>query len=146
MAVVWRYHPTMTSMPRAGPILQDSRFQNWCYASAITLFLAIVAIGSIPGAREDVSRLASGLVLHSVAYAVLGALIFLGSRGSASRKAICAVITIAVMGGLDEYVQSFWPYRTAAVSDWLVDVVSGAVISIVLWKYWRGDKLESDPT
>jgi VanZ family protein len=50
------------------------------------------------------------------------------------------------MGGLDEYVQSFWPYRTAAVSDWLVDVVSGAVISIVLWKYWRGDKLESDPT
>jgi VanZ family protein len=41
-----------------------------------------------------------------------------------------------MMGATDEYVQSFWSYRTAALSDWMVDVVSGAVISTVLWKFW----------
>lgn len=127
----------MTNMPRAATILLDSKFQNSCYGSAITLFLAIIVIGSIPGARQNVGQFASGLILHSAAYAILGALIFLGSRGSASRRALCTVITIAVMGALDEYVQSFWPYRTAALGDWIVDVVSGALISIMLWRFWR---------
>lgn len=72
-----------------------------------SLFLVIVVIGSIPGARQNVGQFASGLILHSTAYAILGALIFLGSRGSASRRALCTVITIAVMGAFDEYVQSF---------------------------------------
>lgn len=126
----------MTKKPRAATILLDSRFQHTCYASAMTLFLAIVVVGSIPGARHNLGQYASGLVLHSAAYAILSALIFLGSRGSASRRAIWAVITIAMMGATDEYVQSFWSYRTAALGDWLVDVVSGGVISTVLWKFW----------
>ena len=126
----------MTNKPRAATILLDSRFQHTCYASAMTLFLAIVVLGSIPGARHNLGQYASGLVLHSAAYAILSALIFLGSRGSASRRAICAVITIAMMGATDEYVQSFWSYRTSALSDWMVDVVSGGVISTVLWKFW----------
>jgi len=80
----------MTNKPRASIILLDSRFQHTCYASAMTLFLAIVVMGSIPGARHNLGQYASGLVLHSVAYAILGALIFFGSRGSASRRAISA--------------------------------------------------------
>ena len=126
----------MTNKPRAATILLDSRFQHTCYASAMTLFLVIVVMGSIPGARQNLGQYASGLVLHSAAYAILSALIFLGNRGSASRRAICAVITIAMMGATDEYVQSFWSYRTAALSDWMVDVASGAVISTALWKFW----------
>ena len=127
----------MTNTRRAARILLDSRFQKSCYASAVTLFLAIVVIGSIPGARHDMGQYASGLVLHAGAYAVLGALVFLGSRGSASRRALSAMMTIAAMGALDEYVQSFWSYRTAALTDWLVDVASGGVISTVLWTFWH---------
>ena len=103
----------------------------------MTLFLVIVVLGSIPGARHNLGQYASGLILHSTAYAILSVLIFLGSRGSASRRALCAVITIAMIGGTDEYVQSFSSYRTAAMGDWVVDVASGAVISTVLWKFWR---------
>ena len=127
----------MTNTRRAARILLDSRFQKSCYASAVTLFLAIVVIGSIPGARHDMGRYASGLVLHAGAYAVLGALVFLGTGGGASRRALSAMITIAAMGALDEYVQSFWSYRTAALTDWLVDVASGAAISTVLWNFWH---------
>ena len=124
-------------MPRVATILLSSRFQRACYASAMTLFLAIVLLGSIPGARHNMGQLASGLVLHSTAYAILGALLFLGSRGGASRRAVCTVITIAVMGATDECVQSFWPYRAAALSDWLIDVISGTVVASVLWRCWR---------
>ena len=63
----------MTNKPRAATILLDSRFQHTCYASAMTLFLVIVVIGSIPGARHNMGQYASGLVLHSTAYAILGA-------------------------------------------------------------------------
>ena len=52
----------MTNKPRAATILLDSRFQHTCYASAMTLFLVIVVIGSIPGARHNLGQYASGLV------------------------------------------------------------------------------------
>ena len=48
------------------------------------MFALILVLGSLPGAREDLGQYASGLVLHSVAYAVLGVLVFLGSSGSGS--------------------------------------------------------------
>jgi VanZ family protein len=39
-----------------------------------------------------------------------------------------------MMGALDECVQSFFPYRTAAVTDWMVDFAAGGLVSILLWK------------
>ena len=52
----------MTNKPRAATILLNSRFQHTCYASAMTLFLVIVVMGSIPGARQNLGQYASGLV------------------------------------------------------------------------------------
>mgnify|MGYP000674522491 CR=1 FL=1 len=100
------------------------------------MFLLIVVLGSLPGAREDIGQFASGGVLHSVAYAILGALTFMGGKGSESRRAVWAVLKVAAMGAVDECVQGFFPYRTAAVSDWLVDVTAAVLISAALWKLW----------
>jgi VanZ family protein len=94
---------------------------------ALIAYLAILVLGSIPGARADIGRVASGLVLHSVAYAGLTVLLFCGIGGSAMRRALASVLAIAVMGALDEGVQSFFPYRGAAVGDWLVDCTAAVL-------------------
>ena len=101
-------------------------------AVAVVMYLTIITTGNIPGARADIGAYAPGSVLHSIAYAVLAALWFAGSRGSAFARACKAVLAVAVMGAADEFVQSFFPYRGASIRDWAVDVSAAIVISSVL--------------
>ena len=119
-------------------LLLDARLRMLRRAGAIALFLAIVIAGSIPGARADIGHYASGVILHSLAYATLALLWYTGSRGSAAARSLAAVATIAAMGVIDEFVQSFFPYRGADVHDWLVDccaaIVTCAILSLVLPK------------
>lgn len=117
-------------------ILLAPAVQTLSYRCAIVFFLSIVIIGSLPGAREDIGKYASGLVLHSIAYAVLGALLFVGSSGDRTERAVKAVLTIVVMGAGDEYVQSFVPYRMASVADWMIDVIAGFITSVTSWYFW----------
>jgi VanZ family protein len=106
------------------------------YWSAIVLYLMILVIGSIPNARKDIGEVASGLVLHSCAYAGLTFLLFTGGRGGVAARAVKAVLTIALMGALDEYVQSFFPYRHGAVSDWLVDCAAAVAMAAAMALLW----------
>ena len=104
-------------------------------AAAIAMFLMIITIGNIPGARADIGAYAPGAVLHSIAYAVLAALWFTGGRGSPLARAGKAVLAVAVMGAGDEFVQSFFPYRGADIRDWAVDVgaaiVAGSLLTLL---------------
>ena len=116
-------------------------FLTSCYArlrfwAALTLYVLILVIGSIPGARQDIGEVASGLILHSIAYAGLAFLIFTGTRGGLPLRAAKAVLTIALMGALDEYVQSYFPYRHAQVSDWVVDCSAALAMSGFMWILW----------
>lgn len=113
------------------------------YWGAMALFALIVIIGSIPGARADAAEVASGVVLHSCAYAVLTFLVFTGSSGTPAQRAMKAVLTIAAMGIVDELVQSFLPYRHGAVGDWLVDCTSAIVTSTLLWALWTNRKVST---
>lgn len=113
------------------------------YWSAWTMFALIVVIGSIPGARADAAEVASGVVLHSCAYAVLAFLIFTGGSGTPAQRAAKAVLTIAAMGAIDESVQSFLPYRHGAVHDWLVDCTAALVTSSLMWTVWSTRKTTS---
>lgn len=110
----------------------ESRLRLPCRAGAIMMYLAIITVGNIPGARADIGTYAPGTVLHSMAYAVLAALWFVGSRGAAATRAWKAVLTVAVMGACDETIQSFFPYRGASVRDWAVDVTAAIVASALL--------------
>ena len=113
------------------------------YWGAMALFALIVIIGSIPGARADAAEVASGVVLHSCAYAVLTFLVFTGSSGTPAQRAMKAVLTIAAMGIVDEVVQSFLPYRHGAIGDWLVDCTSAIVTSTLLWALWTNRKVST---
>lgn len=114
-------------------LLLEPRLRLPCRAGAIVMYLAIVTFGNIPGARADIGTYASGAVLHSMAYAVLAALWFVGSPGAAATRAWKAVLAVAVMGACDETIQSFFPYRGASVHDWAVDVAAAIAASALLW-------------
>jgi VanZ family protein len=113
-------------------LLLDPRLRAARRALAIVLYLAIVIVGSIPGARADIGHYAPGVILHSLAYAGLALLWFTGSAGSTGARAAKAVLAVAVMGALDEFVQSFFPYRGADVHDWMVDCAAALVMSGLL--------------
>ena len=112
--------------------LLDPRLNTLRYAVAIAMFLAIIVTGSIPGARAEAGHYASGLVLHSLAYATLALLWFTASRGSAASRSLAAVLAVAVMGAIDELVQSLFPFRGADIGDWLVDCSAAIVTCAVL--------------
>ncbi|CDG84836.1 VanZ family protein [Janthinobacterium agaricidamnosum] len=117
-------------------LLFSSRYQKQRYLCAFILYLLIVIIGSIPGARKDIGDYASGIVLHTLAYAIIAYLLFSGTPGSLPRRAATSIVTVALMGALDEYIQSFLPYRRGAVSDWLVDCNAAILMSLLLWLVW----------
>ena len=102
------------------------------YVGEIASELIFLILGSIPGVQQDVGEIASGLTLHASAYSIITVLLFTGYVGRPSRKAIQAFMTVAAMGALDEYIQSFLSYRTGAVSDWMVDVVAGFATASLL--------------
>lgn len=116
------------------------RYQQLKLRLAFSLYLAVIVLGSIPGARADVGEVASGWVLHSLTYSGLTFLLFTGREGSARFRMWTAVLTIAVMGAFDEFVQSFFPYRTASVVDWFIDVNAGSWTAAVLWWAWHGQQ------
>ena len=117
-------------------LLFSSQFQQLRYRSALALYLLILLLGSVPGARQDLGQLAPGLVLHAVAYAGLTLLLFSGSQGTPARRALTSLATIALMGAGDELVQSFVPFRQGTVRDWLVDCSAGVIAAALLWAYW----------
>ena len=123
-------------LPFLSTVFVTPQFQKQRYACAIALYLLILILGSIPGARAEVGEYASGMVLHSMAYAVLSLLLFSGSNGTPFQRGVKTVLTVMAMGALDEIVQSFLPYRHGAVSDWLVDCNATLVTSLVLWAVW----------
>lgn len=117
-------------------LLFGSRYQSLRYRTAIVLYLLILILGSLPGARADIGEVASGVLLHSTAYAGLTYLLFSGSNGGRPARAIKAVLTIAAMGALDEYVQSYFPYRHASAGDWMVDCTAAVITSVLLCLMW----------
>jgi VanZ family protein len=117
-------------------LILDPKLRKLRYGCALLIYGLILVLGSIPGARAELGHYATGLVLHSLAYAILTFLVFTGSTGSAAQRALKSVLTVAVMGACDELLQSFFTYRGAAVSDWLVDCTASVLVSAVLWAAW----------
>lgn len=116
-------------------LILDDRFRKIRYFSALALFTLIVIIGSVPGARQEIATVASGLVLHSIAYSILTILLFTGGTGGRSARAFKALLTALLMGAIDESVQSMLSYRRGSAQDWMVDAVSALVTVTLLWTF-----------
>ena len=106
------------------------RYRNLRFRCGFLMYFLILIFGSIPHARAEIGELASGLVLHSVAYAAITFLLATGSRRRGYGAALQAFLIVVFMGAIDELVQSFFPYRHAAVSDWLVDCAASFCTAI----------------
>lgn len=115
-------------------LLFGTKYQRTRFHAAFVLYLLIVVLGSVPHVRAEIGTLASGLVLHSLAYSAITYLLFTGFAAGSQKKAVRALIIVALMGAADEYVQSFFPYRNAAVSDWLVDCGASLFMVLLLTK------------
>ena len=116
-------------------LVLDPKLRKLRYGCGVLMYAAIIGMGSIPGARAEIGNYASGMVLHSLAYATITFLLFTGSTGTARQRAIRSVLTVAAMGAFDELVQSFLPYRNGAVADWLVDCNAALITSALLWAF-----------
>lgn len=114
-------------------LVLDPKLRKLRYGCAWLIYAAILLMGSIPGARAEIGEYATGVVLHSLAYAVLTFLVFTGSTGSGRQRALKSVLTVTLMGAGDELVQSLIPYRGAALSDWLVDCNAALLTAALLW-------------
>lgn len=112
------------------------RHQRLRFRTALFLYALVIIIGDIPGTRADVGQYASGVVLHSFGYGVLTLLLFSGIAGGMGRRAVLSVLMVAAMGALDEFIQSFLPYRRGAVSDWLVDITAATLVAASLYFLW----------
>ncbi|MFC7518356.1 VanZ family protein [Herbaspirillum sp. GCM10030257] len=114
-------------------LMIDDRYHRLRFIAALLIYLAVLVFGSIPGARTEVGEFASGLILHFITYSVIAFLLFTGFRNEYSAKGLTTVVMIALMGALDEYVQTFLPYRRGAIGDWYVDASAGILMSTLLW-------------
>jgi VanZ family protein len=119
----------------------DDAYRAMRFRTAFVLYFLIIGFGSIPGARAELGQVAPGLVLHVLAYSIITVLLFTGSGSRPFVKALQSCLIVAVMGMLDEYVQSFFPYREATVRDWAIDVA--ASFGTVCWLWTRDLKRAS---
>lgn len=118
-------------------LLLEPHWRKWRLRAALLMYAAILALGSVPGARADIGLVASGVVLHSLAYGLLTLLLFGGTSGTPAARVAKAVACIMAMGAGDEFLQSFLPYRHADVHDWIVDVSAALVVSALLLAFSR---------
>lgn len=116
-------------------LVLDARLRKWRYGIAMVLYAAILLIGSVRGARAEIGHYATGLVLHSLAYGGITLLLFTGSLGTPRQRALKAVLTVVLMGALDEALQSLLPYRSGTLRDWLVDCYAAIVSAGLLWAF-----------
>ncbi len=116
-------------------LIVEPRLRKQRFYCAIALFLAILVFGSIPGARAEIGRYGSGVVLHLGAYAVLTLLLFTGLEGSRKERALKAMFGAMLMGASDELVQSLLPYRVGAMLDWMIDATAAIVTAGLLWAF-----------
>jgi VanZ family protein len=106
------------------------------YAAAWLLYLLIVGLGAVPGVRAQAGALAPGLVLHALAYSAIAYLLFTGYPQQTPARAMVCWMLIAAMGGLDEYIQTYFPYRNGRIEDWLVDVCAALTMLAFLLPGW----------
>ncbi len=126
-------------------ILFGERYAKIKFRLAMVLYFCVVFFGSLPGMRKEVSHLASGLVLHSLTYMGIALLLFRSKVSQDFRlDDVKAVLLVSLLGAIDETVQIFIPYRTATVSDWLLDTAAGLFMILLLKKQYGIQKGASD--
>lgn len=99
---------------------------------ALMLYLLILAIGNWQGLGRTLAPDTSDKTLHLIAYGGLAALMFLGLQQPPLKRSLIVLMLTALLGAVDETIQSFVPYRDADALDWLADMAGAALVCGVL--------------
>ena len=107
---------------------------------ATLLYLTMLVLGATLTVLPDPLQQSNDKLLHLLAYGGLAGLLFLGLQRPTLQRCGIVILTIAVLGGVDEAIQSLFPHRHSDVMDWLADVAAacGACLGLsVLRQYHR---------
>lgn len=107
--------------------LHDLITPKRCLLAAFLFFLLMVCIGAIPGKAMAASAVVSDKLLHFTAYSILSILLYCGMSGTRLNRGLRTFLLIGVLGGLDEVIQSFLPYRNFSRLDWEVNMLAAAI-------------------
>ena len=94
----------------------------------LVFFIAMLAVGSIPGNANTLSDRFGDKLLHLLAYGFMAALCFHSLRGRLINQSLISLLIIALFGLIDELVQSLLPYRNASLLDWCFDIAAGITV------------------
>lgn len=111
----------------AAPIL-TTQARLWLSVAAV-FYAAMLLVGNLPGNAQAMSREFGDKLLHFAAYGCLAGAIYLSFK---RYRAVMTLAGIALLGGLDEFIQSFFPYRSSDLTDLLTDLLAAAVAIALL--------------
>ncbi|GAA4335866.1 hypothetical protein GCM10023144_29620 [Pigmentiphaga soli] len=116
--------PTLSALPDL------SAYRRQCLWAAAVFYALMIGIGSIPGEANELGRFLPDTVLHFTAYGFLSFLLCIGLGPRTGAALVWRVLAlIALMGLVDETIQSTLSYRTADIKDWLVDMASAITVT-----------------
>ena len=95
-------------------------------------FLLMISIGSVPGEANALSDRFGDKLLHTLAYGFMAMLCFHALVAKPLLRALITIAAIALLGLIDEGIQSLLPYRNASLADWCFDIGSAAIVAALL--------------
>lgn len=114
----------------------DSAFPlRWRAAWLLALagfFLAMLALGSIPGEAQALSDRYGDKLLHTLAYGFMTVLCHRGLLAPPVLRMMMTIAIMALLGLVDESLQSLLPYRNASALDWCFDIAAAATVAVLL--------------
>lgn len=122
-------YPAPRPAPAAVPALFTPRR---CIAAALAFFLLMLGVGAIPGKANALSAVIYDKLLHMTAYGFMSVLLYLGLSGRALGRGFLTLLTVGVMGALDEALQSTMSYRNASLADWQADMLAASLCVALL--------------
>jgi VanZ family protein len=104
---------------------------RWLALLAV-FFVLMVGVGSLPGEANALSDRLGDKLLHLLAYGLMTALCFRALIAKPIARALLSVLVIALLGSIDECLQSLLPYRNASMADWCFDIGAASVVAVLL--------------
>jgi len=123
---------TNDSFPEDEYIERRSMFKLPCLIAAIGFSLFILVLSHIPQKHipEELQLFSFDKILHMLAYGIITGLALLSiKKPFALRIYLLVILVVSILGGFDEYTQSFVG-RACSVYDWLADL--GGIMAALL--------------
>ena len=98
----------------------------------LSFFGAMVALGAIPGSASALSSGIGDKTLHLLAYGFMSFLCFRSIKGSRCGQSVISLLIMALLGLLDESLQSLLPFRNASLLDWCFDMAAAGTVILLL--------------